>query len=102
MSFEIDWQEHWGSKGWEGPTEMLRCLATIAPPKLSLLKRVAVVDWPPFLGHFPPEFANLHRCFADQDIHFASIPAYIEGPDPLQLLDYVEPDWVFVQVAAAE
>ncbi|CAG5178688.1 uncharacterized protein ALTATR162_LOCUS8826 [Alternaria atra] len=101
MSFEVDWQEHWGAKGWEGPTEMLRCLADIAPSKLSL-KRVSVVDWPPFLGHFPPDFAQLHQCFAEQKIDFISIPANIEGPDPLQLLDFVEPGWVFVQVAAAE
>ncbi len=101
MSFEIDWQEHWGSKGWEGPTEMLHYLADIASPKLSL-KKVAVVDWPPFLGHFPPDFAKLHRCFAEKNTNFVSIPAHIEGPDPLQLLDYVEPDWVYVQVAAAE
>ncbi|RYN18871.1 hypothetical protein AA0112_g11407 [Alternaria arborescens] len=101
MSFEIDWQEHWGSRGWEGPTEMLRHLATIASPKLSL-KKVAVVDWPPFLGHFPPDFARLHQCFAEQSIDFVSIPASIEGPDPLQLLDFVEPGYVFVQVAVAE
>jgi hypothetical protein len=101
MSFEVDWQEHWGSKGWEGPTEMLRYLADIAPSKLCL-RKVAVVDWPPFLGHFPPDFAQLHRCFAEHNIDFVSIPANIEGPDPLQLLDFVEPGWVFVQVAAAE
>lgn len=101
VSFEIDWQEHWGSKGWEGPTAMLRHLAEMASPKLSL-KRVAVVDWPPFLGHFPPDFAKLHQCFAERNIDFVSIPAHIEGPDPLQLLDYVEPGWVFVKVADAE
>jgi hypothetical protein len=101
MSFEIDWQEHWGSKGWEGPTEMLRYLAGMSSPKLSL-KKVAVVDWPPFLGHFPPDFAKLHRSFAEHNIDFVSILAHIEAPDPLQLLDYVEPGWVFVQVAAAE
>jgi len=80
---------------------MLRHLAEMASPKLSL-KRVAVVDWPPFLGHFPPDFAKLHQCFAERNIDFVSIPAHIEGPDPLQLLDYVEPGWVFVQVADAE
>jgi hypothetical protein len=61
-----------------------------------------VVDWPPFLGHFPPDFAQLHQCFAEQSIDFVSIPASIEGPDPLQLLDFVEPGYVFVQVAVAE
>ena len=101
MTFEIDWQDSWGTKGWEGPTEMLCHIAALAPSKLRLLKRVAVVDWPPFLGHFPPDFAQLHRCFAKQNIHFASIPAQIEGRHPLQWSDYVEPGWVFVEVAEA-
>ncbi|KAE8863659.1 hypothetical protein PTNB73_06866 [Pyrenophora teres f. teres] len=101
MTFEIDWQDSWGSKGWEGPTEMLCYIAALAPSKLHLLKRVAVVDWPPFLGHFPPDFAQLHRCFAQHNIHFASIPAQIEGRHPLQWSDYVEPGWVFVEVAEA-
>ncbi|KAI0569451.1 hypothetical protein Alg215_11631 [Pyrenophora tritici-repentis] len=101
MTFEIDWQDSWGSKGWVGPTEMLCYIAALAPSKLNLLKRVAVVDWPPFLGHFPPDFAKLHRCFAEQNIHFSSIPAQLEGRHPLQWSDYVEPGWVFVEVAEA-
>jgi hypothetical protein len=102
LTFEMDWQEHWGSKGWEGPTEMLRYLADIAPARLPLLKRVAVVDWPPKLGHFPPDFAMLYQCFAEHNIHFASIPVKIQGPDPLRVSDFVEPGWVFVEFTDVE
>lgn len=102
LTFEIDWQEHWGSKGWEGPTEILRHLADIAPATLPLLKRVAVVDWPPKLGHFPPDFAMLYQCFAEHNIHFASIPVTIDAPDPIRISDCVEPGWIFVEVADVE
>lgn len=102
LTFEMDWQEHWGSKGWEGPTEMLRCLAEIAPTSLPLLKRVAVVDWPPKLGYFPPDFAMLYQCFAEHNIHFASIPVNIEGPAPLRMSEFVEPGWIFVETADVE
>ncbi|EOA83197.1 hypothetical protein ACJQWK_00188 [Exserohilum turcicum] len=102
LTIEMDWQEHWGSKGWEGPTDMLRYFADIAPEKLQSLRRVAVVDWPPKLGCFPPDFAVLYQCFAEHGVHFASIPANIEGPDPLQMSDCIEPGWVFVMATDVE
>ncbi|USP77854.1 hypothetical protein yc1106_05128 [Curvularia clavata] len=102
LTFEMDWQEHWGAKGWEGPTEMLRCFAETAPMVLPLLKRVAVVDWPPKLCYFPPDFAMLYQCFAEHNVHFASIPADIPVPDPLRMSEFVEPGWVFVEDPDAE
>ncbi|KAF1833499.1 hypothetical protein BDW02DRAFT_569931 [Decorospora gaudefroyi] len=102
LSFEIDWQEHWGAKGWEGPTEFLRLLAAVAPARLGLLNRVAVVDWPPVLGLFPPDFADLYGCFGEGGLRFVSVPALVEGPSPVLWVDDVEPGWVFVEVGVAE
>lgn len=59
LTLEIDWKEFWGAKGWVGPTEVLRCLAEVAPARLSRLKKVAVVEWPESLDFFPPLFEDV-------------------------------------------
>ncbi|KAH7374314.1 hypothetical protein BKA66DRAFT_572273 [Pyrenochaeta sp. MPI-SDFR-AT-0127] len=74
-------------------------VAARAASALPRLKHVALVDWPALAGwvQLPSQVAALHRLYATMDIRFSVVYEHIHGPEPLEVREHVEPEWLWVQ-----
>jgi hypothetical protein len=62
------------------------------------LKRVAIVEWPALAGWFPllEEKSSLERACEAMGMQFAVHYEEIKGQEPLEVLEDVEPEWLWL------
>jgi hypothetical protein len=80
--------------------EFLLSLArTVVVSSNMRLRQVAIVNWPALAGWFPlpDKLLELQRAYAEMGMHFTVIYEDIKDGDPLEILDEVESEWLWVQ-----
>jgi hypothetical protein len=63
------------------------------------LRHVAIVDWPGLAGWFPfpDKLLELQRAYEEMGMDFTVLYEDINDGEPLEVLDDVEPEWLWVQ-----